>query len=278
VGVRYAVGLPTVGEFGDPLLLVELAVLAEEYGWDGVYLWDHVLFHDPAWPVTNPTVTAAAIAACTTRVRLIVMHVLPRRRVELVAREAVALDVLSGGRLTFAAAIGSMNSEFTAFGASPDLRVRAAALDAGLDDLRALWSGSPVGPENVRMVPGPVQPSGIPIWCGGRWPNKAPLRRAARYDGAMPTFVDQSSRVVPPQDLAEAVSYIARFRGSLDGFDIAMEGATSPGSSVAPYEVATHDVAAYQDVGLTWWIEAMGWWRGGVTAASTRIAAGPPNV
>jgi len=273
VGVRYAVGLPTVGEFGDPVLLVELAVLAEKHGWDGVYLWDHVLFHDPTWPVANPTVTAAAVAAATTRVRLIVMHVLPRHRVELVAREAVSLDVLSGGRLTFAAAIGSMDSEFTAFGASADLRVRAAALDAGLDDLRALWSGSPVGPESVRMVPGPRQPTGIPIWCGGRWPNKAPLRRAARFDGVMPTFIDQKSRVVPPEELAEAVSYIAGVRGSLDGFDIAMEGATSPGSSVASYEVG-----AYERVGLTWWIEAMGWWRGGVAAARTRIAAGPPAI
>ena len=50
-----------VGEFGDPRLLRDLAVLAEESGWDGVYLWDHTLFHEPEWPVANPTVTSVGI-------------------------------------------------------------------------------------------------------------------------------------------------------------------------------------------------------------------------
>jgi len=36
-------------------------------------------------------------------------------------------------------------------------------------------------------------------------------------------------------------------------------------------------VAPYVDAGLTWWIEAMGWWRGGVDGARERIAAGPPR-
>ena len=44
--VRCAVGVPNVGPFGDPLLLVELAVAAEEHGWDGFFLWDHQLYHD----------------------------------------------------------------------------------------------------------------------------------------------------------------------------------------------------------------------------------------
>jgi alkanesulfonate monooxygenase SsuD/methylene tetrahydromethanopterin reductase-like flavin-dependent oxidoreductase (luciferase family) len=274
------VGLPTVGEFGDTRLLVELAVLAEEHGWDGVYLWDHVLYHDPLWPVANTTVTAAAIAALTNRVRLIVMHVLPRRRVQNVAREAVSLDMLSFGRLTFAAAIGSMDREYTGFGEAADLRRRGASLDAALRDLSALWSSEEVtvsgGSEPVRMVPGPVQQPRIPIWCGGRWPNRAPLRRAARYDGAMPTFEAQNKRVVPPEELAAAVAFIASCReeGAVAPFDIAMEGATEPATAAAT-------VAPYVDVGLTWWIEAMGWWRAepgtAVAAARSRIFAGPPT-
>lgn len=295
--VRYAVGLPNVGEFGDTRVLVELAVLAEEHGWDGVYLWDHVLYHDPSWPVANPTVTAAAIAALTNRIRLIVMHVLPRRRVQIVARESVSLDVLSSGRLTFAAAIGSMDLEYTGFGEQADLRARAALLDAALRDLCRLWSSDEVtvagGSEPVRMVPGPLQQPRIPIWCGGRWPNRAPLRRAARYDGAMPTFEAQNKRVVAPEELAAAVAFIASCRedagaashgvdraGALDDcaqrpdFDIAMEGATEPANAAAT-------VASYAEVGLTWWIEAMGWWRAepgtAVAAARSRIFAGPPT-
>src|SRR2546423_83240 len=77
--VNHAVGLPTVGEFGDPRVLLELAVAAERYGWDGVYLWDHVLYHDPQWSVANPVVALSAIAAHTSRVRLgVLVTALPR--------------------------------------------------------------------------------------------------------------------------------------------------------------------------------------------------------
>src|SRR4051812_2997718 len=115
--VRHAVGLPTVGEFGDPGLLVELAVAAERCGWDGVFLWDHVLYHDPQWTVTSPVVALSAIACATTRVRLgVLVTALPRRRVQTVARETVSLDVLSGGRLVFGAGIGSMDLEYAGFG------------------------------------------------------------------------------------------------------------------------------------------------------------------
>lgn len=269
MSIRYAIGLPNVGDLGDPLRLVELAILADESGWDGVYLWDHVLYRDSASPVANPTVTAAAIAASTRRVRLIVMHVLPRRRTHIVARESVTLDILSGGRLTLAAAIGSLESEYTAFGESP--RGRGAALDAALADLRALWTASPVtlsyGTGPVQMVPGPVQRPGIPIWCGGRWPNLAPLRRAARFDGAMPTFVDQRTRTVPPSEFAAAAAVIAAARpAGLDGFDLALEGVTRPGGAPAA-------AAAYAPHGLTWWVEDLS----GHTpaAARARIAAHP---
>src|SRR5262245_29299287 len=83
VTLRYAAGLPVVGEFGDPAVLLDLAVAAEENGWDGVYLWDHLLYSEATWPVANPVVCLAAIAARTTRVRLgILMTALPRRRVQ----------------------------------------------------------------------------------------------------------------------------------------------------------------------------------------------------
>jgi alkanesulfonate monooxygenase SsuD/methylene tetrahydromethanopterin reductase-like flavin-dependent oxidoreductase (luciferase family) len=275
---RYAVGLPNVGEFGDPTVLVELAVLAELHGWDGVYLWDHVLFHDATWPVANPTVVAGAMAAATNRVRLMVVHVLPRRRPQLVAKEAVTLDHLSAGRLTLVATIGSMDLEFEGFGESADLRGRGASLDAALEQVCALWAGSAA----VRMTPPPVQRPRIPIWCGGRWPNRAPLRRAARFDGVMPTFVDQISRVVPPEELAAALDVVRAARdggggvGFDSGFDVVMEGATEPGPAAADL------VSSYADVGLTWWIEAMGWWRAepghAVAAARQRIAAGPPTA
>ena len=116
---RCAVGVPTVGPFGDPLLLVELAVAAEEHGWDGFFIWDHLLYHDQSWNVADPVVVIAAVAARTTRIRMgILVNVLARRRAGKVARESVTLDLLSGGRLVVGAGLGSLADEFTAFGES----------------------------------------------------------------------------------------------------------------------------------------------------------------
>jgi alkanesulfonate monooxygenase SsuD/methylene tetrahydromethanopterin reductase-like flavin-dependent oxidoreductase (luciferase family) len=272
---RYAVGLPNVGQLADPHSLVELAVAAEDHGWDGVFLWDHVLYHHPEWSVLNPVVVASAIAARTSRIRLgVLMTALPRRRTHVVARETATLDVLSGGRLVLGAGIGSMDAEYRAFGEDPDLRVRGQRLDSSLGRLAAFWSGEPVpmpSGDLVRMLPTPVQRPRVPVWCAGRWPNRPGFRRAARWDGVVATFVDAGRTVpVPVADFAAAVRFVADERGSLAGFDVALEGWSEPANAYAT-------VAPYVDAGLTWWIEAMGWWRGGVEAARDRIEAGPPR-
>src|SRR5690242_11492572 len=115
VDVRQAVGLPTVGPFGNVRTLLELAVAAERHGWDGVHLWDHLLYHRPGWPVAGPTVAAAAIAAATERIRIILTVTLPRRQVQDVAQDTAAITELSGGRLTIVGALGSMDSEYADF-------------------------------------------------------------------------------------------------------------------------------------------------------------------
>jgi alkanesulfonate monooxygenase SsuD/methylene tetrahydromethanopterin reductase-like flavin-dependent oxidoreductase (luciferase family) len=253
--MQRAVGLPTVGEFGDVQGLLDLAVAAERHGWDGVQLWDHVLYHEPGWPVVSPTVTAAAIAAATSRLRILLTVVLPRRQVQDVARDTAAIDQLSGGRLTLVVAIGSMDREYTDFGLDPDLRARGRALDERLAQLTDLWAEW-----NLPR---------IPIWSAGRWPNKAGLRRAARYDGAMPTFGHLPSHNVPVDEFAAAASFV---RGHAAGaFDVALEGATDPATAAA-------QIAPYAAAGATWWIEAMGWWRGGRREAMARITDGPPPV
>ena len=278
MSISYAVGLPNVGEFGDPRVLVELAVAAEEHGWDGVFVWDHVLYHEQSWPVVNPTVALAAIATRTAVVRLgALMTALPRRRVQVVAREVASLDVLSGGRTVFGAALGSMDTEYTAFGESAALADRAGRLDESLTVLSALWSGSPVDfpgryvtVDSVQMVPSPVQSPRVPIWCAGRWPAAAGFRRAARWDGVMPTHAEfGKGTTMPPAVLADALAVVAAERGDLSDFDVAVEGRTESAD-------AARMVSSYAEVGLTWWVEAMGWWRGGVGDALVRITAGPP--
>jgi alkanesulfonate monooxygenase SsuD/methylene tetrahydromethanopterin reductase-like flavin-dependent oxidoreductase (luciferase family) len=253
MGVSLAVGLPIVGQFGDVEVLVELAVEAERHGWDGVHLWDHLLFDEPGWPVVSPVVAASAIAARTSRVRIILTTTLPRRQVQDVAQDAAAIDALSGRRLTLVAVLGSVDREYSAFGLDPDLRARGRALDERLARLPELWAewGAP----------------SVPIWCGGRWPGRAGLRRAARWQGAMPIFEETRDGGVPLPAFEQAAGFV---RGLAPGaVDIALEGATQ-----GPPDAGR--LRGYADAGMTWWIEALGWWRGDLESARARIAAGPP--
>ncbi len=293
--VRFAVGLPNVGIFGDPKVLVELGCLAEDAGWDGVFLWDHVLYHDPGWPVADPTVAMTAIATRTTAVKVgIMMTAVPRRQVDTLARETASLDVISDGRLVFGAGLGSMPQEYTKFGRDDTLTIRAQRLDESLNVLAALWSGEFVEAQGrhltvngVRMLPTPIQRPRPPVWCAGRWPTRAPFRRAARWDGVMPTHADYGRlTTMPPSDLADIVRYITTERGqpgpsarpdrtgTSHRFDVALEGATA---HTAPRRGAD-TVAPYLPAGLTWWVEALGWWRGDIDAARRRVSAGPPDL
>src|SRR4051812_29845140 len=138
--VKYAVGLPTVGEFGDVAALLDVAVAAERHGWDGVHLWDHVLYHEPTWPVTSPVVAASAIAAVTSRLRILLTVTLPRRQVQDVAQDTAAIAALSAGRLTIVAIIGSMDREYSEFRLDSDLRARGRELDQRLAQLIDLWT------------------------------------------------------------------------------------------------------------------------------------------
>ena len=280
---RCAVGVPTVSTFGDPRMLVELAVAAEEAGWDGFFLWDHLLWHEPGGHVADPTVVISAIAARTERIRFgIMVNLLARRRPAKVARETVTLDVLSGGRLIVGAGLGSLPAEFTAFGENADPRVRAARLDESLHLLDALWTGQPVTfhgeyltATDVTMLPRPVQRPRIPIWCGGRWPNQPPFRRAARWDGVIPTHTGYGlGETMPPDELRAVIRYTREHRTADGPFDVALEGRTD-GSAA---DRGGRLVAAYVRAGLTWWIEALGWWRGTPADAMARVRQGPPVV
>lgn len=278
---RCAVGVPNVGTFGDPRMLVELAVAAEQHGWDGFFLWDHLLYHDPSWHVADPLVVIAAVAARTERIKLAVLvNALARRRAGKVARESVTLDLLSRGRLIVGAGLGSLPTEFTAFGETGEAKVRAARLDESLQLLDALWSGQPVTfrgehltATGVTMLPRPLQRPRIPIWCGGRWPNKAPFRRAARWDGVMPTHVEYGlGETMPPGDLRAAVQFTLGHRTGGGPFDVALEGRTDGAGA----ERGGQHLVSYVQAGLTWWIEALGWWRGTPADAMIRVKQGPP--
>src|SRR6478752_4693169 len=134
--------------FGDdPAEIVELAVVAEQAGFDGFFVWDHMLFADDGMgpAVLDPWALLSAIAVRTSRVVIGPMVTPPsRRRPWVLARQTVTLDRLSGGRTVFGVGLGSpAHGDFGRFGDVADARGRADLLDESLAILDGLWSGEP---------------------------------------------------------------------------------------------------------------------------------------
>ena len=116
---------------------------AEERGWDGVFLWDHILWRPPVRAVADAWVALSAIAGRTSSIRLgPLVTPLSRRRVHKVARETATLDRLSHGRLILGVGLGSNNNELEQFGEVVDPHERARRLDDGLIRLTEFWPAS----------------------------------------------------------------------------------------------------------------------------------------
>jgi len=244
--VRHALFLPPFDELADPVLLARIAGEAEQAGWDGLFLWDHVAYLAPVVDIADPWVALAAVACATERLRLGPMVTpLPRRRPVKLAREVATLDRLSGGRLTLGVGIaGDGSGELSGTGEQLDARVRGEMLDEGLEVLAAAWSGEPVHHrgrhyvlDGITVRPTPLQRPGPPVWVAARHGNPAPLRRAARHDGVFPIGLEQ------PDQLRELVAQVQRLRSPGAGpFDVAAGG--RPGTDPRPYAAA----------GATWWM------------------------
>lgn len=258
------------GSYANPAVVAEVAGLAEEAGWDGLFIWDHL-----AWaggiPSGDPWVSLAAAASATTRVALgLDVSPLPRRRPHMVATAIAALDHLSQGRMIFGAGLGGSEAEFTMFGEDPDVKVRASKLDESLDILDQLWRGNRVHHlgsnytvAGATLSPLPIQRPRPPVWIGG---SAAPaLRRAARWDGyTAGAIVDEHGTVtIGPDEIRRRVDLIAR----PDNFDVAVVGACAAGDPRLP--------RAYERAGATWWLECIHDRRGPLPEMLDRVRAGP---
>jgi alkanesulfonate monooxygenase SsuD/methylene tetrahydromethanopterin reductase-like flavin-dependent oxidoreductase (luciferase family) len=235
MSVKRGIFVAPFDELVEPRLVAELAQLAEARGWDGFFVWDHVRYRAPVRAVADPWVTLAAIACATSVLRLGPMVTpLARRRVQKLARETVTLDHLSAGRLTLGVGLGGDRSdELAPFGEETNPRERARLLDQGLERLAEFWGG--------EFEPPPVQRPRIPVWVASRWPNRRPLRRAARWDGLFPI------ELPGPDELAVLVAETNALRDRADEpFDFVIE--VSPGENVGPWETA----------GATWVLNGFG--------------------
>lgn len=271
---------------GEVYEIVDLAVAAEDAGWDAVFYWDGICI-DPAivGPTFDPWATLAAIAVKTSRVRIGAMLTPPsRRRPWKLARETVTVDHLSHGRLILPVGLGALDDGgFTKVGEVTDRKGRAELLDESLAILTGLWTGRPFHfdgqhyhLEEMTFLPPPVQSPRIPIWVAGLWGAEKSMARALRYDGLLPNKrgPDGAGADVTPADIAEMARYIQQHRTPTTPFDLVSEGQT-PGASPAQ---AAAIVRPFAEAGATWWMESM--WTAPNMPADTRarILQGPPRV
>lgn len=260
------------------LVLAELAREAEMRGWDGAFVWDVLALSldDEPWPQVDAWVALTAIATATSRIRIgPIVEAIPRRRPWKLARETVSVDRLSGGRLVLGVGLGAdPDSEFAAFGEDPDAHVRAEKLDEGLALLTKLWRGKQVNHRGrhfrayrTTFLPRPQQTPRIPIWVGGSWPGRAPLRRALRWDGFVPIHREWPDAVLTPGDYRAMHKNVTRRRGS-KAFELVLMS-TYAGDRPP---LTVDEIARYEDAGVTWWLQS------GDTLAKVRalIRRGPP--
>ncbi len=289
--MRYAISVPNGGPWSDPLRLGELAHIAEEEGWDGVFIEDYLVWqgHQDV-PTYDPWIALAAMALRTSRVRLGPMvTALPRRRPWKVAREAVSLDHLSNGRLILGVGLGDTSvfirdPSLTGFGEAVDARQRAGMLDEGLEVIAGLWSGKPVKydgeyyrVDGVAFLPLPVQSPRIPIWVGGGWPLHGPSLRAARWDGSClykHPAAGSKDQDITPDDVRALKAFVERHRTASTPFDICL-GGERRGSDE---EAERARIGSLAEAGATWWTEYFPPETGGFEVVRAGVKAGPLRV
>jgi probable F420-dependent oxidoreductase len=211
-----------VASFSEPDQLLDIARGAEEAGFEGLLLSDHLFFpgdlrskypysedgkpmFDGKMPFPDPFTTIAAMAAVTKTLRFgTLVFILPLRHPLEVAKSVGTAAVLSGDRVTLGCCAGWIREEYDALGV--DFATRGKRYDEMIDVLRKAWSGEMVEHRGDHFDLGSFQMSpapraAVPIWIGGA--GEPALRRAAtRGDGWIGTG----------QSPDEALALLARLR------------------------------------------------------------------
>ena len=273
--MKYGVVLP--GGTADQQL--RQAILAEAHGWFGVFVWEAAYGVD-AWTLLG------AMAARTSRVMLGTnLTPLPWRRPWKVASQAVTLDQISGGRAIVGIGLGAVDNFLGETGEVIDRKIRAEAMDEGIDLMRGLWRGDLVfqgkhyqmdisGRTDLAEVGRPVQ-TPIPLWVVGAWPSEKSMNRVLRCQGILPNVrIDGQFASPRPSDLGQIRNWLAE-RSDV-AHDIIADGETPIDDQAA----ATDIVRPFAEAGATWWLET----RWDMALANeermrqieARIKAGPP--
>ena len=270
----------------DPRLFAELAVRAEDRGWDAVFSWETLYGFDP-WI----GLTAAAIRTGTVRLGTMLTPVVKYKPWHL-ASLTMTLNELSGGRVILGVGLGAVTQGWTAYEADPGRRVRAELMTESLDVMRGLWADPTafshdgvhyrVRPTEM-FTPQPPRPRPVTTWCVGLSGVRRSMTRAARCEGLLPNYSapaghDDSWQPGPEQQAA-VVREILDLRVEL--------GLAGPYDIVAEHQTpllergrAVEQAAALQEAGFTWFVDSV-WDHYGspdeTEAVKARIDAGPPT-
>ena len=200
------------GVVADPEWMTRFAQLAEELGFESLYVVEHVAVgaeYDERYPyapsgrmplpidcpIPDPLELLAFLAARTERIVLGTgILVAPIHDPVVLAKRLATIDVVSGGRMRLGVGVGWMREEIESVGV--DFGTRGARTDELLQALNVIWNDDPAsfsgeffsfGP--IISRPRPVQPGGVPIHVGGHSPAAA--RRAGRFgEGYFPLGLD----------------------------------------------------------------------------------------
>ena len=262
--MKYGLDMASAGTAGDAHTMSELAHIAEESGWDGVFLEDYIVWQNhPDVPTYDPWIALAAIAMRTQQIRLGTMVTpIARRRPWKLAQELVTLDHLSNGRMILGIGLGDsggtsgMVSSFTNFSEVSEPKQRARMLDEGIEIITHIWSGQRFSfngefynYQDVQILPRPIQQPRIPIWVGGGYPNRGPVARALRWDGSC--MYKQEGHWMQPEDVRSLRERVIAERGTADGYQITI-GGTQRWEDENKQRAYLESVAVE---GVTWWHE-----------------------
>lgn len=209
--MQIGVTFPQTEIGADPAALRAYAQAVEGLGYQHLVVFDHVLGADPShregWQgyshkqmFHEPMVLFGYLAALTQLELVTAVIILPQRQAALAAKQAVEIDILTGGKFRFGVGVGWNPVEYQALGM--DFRTRGRALDEQIAVMRSLWSQEVINYQGrfhtiveAGLNPLPIKRS-IPIWIGGQ--SEAALKHIAQLgDGWFPQGTpDDSMRAV----------------------------------------------------------------------------------
>jgi probable F420-dependent oxidoreductase len=260
--VRLGIHLPQFGRAAGPDAIERAARLAEDLGYDDVWVSDHVA--QPAsqgYPspfLFDPLLTLGWAAAATERVGLGTSVLVAAQYHPLwLANATASLDALSGGRLRLAIGVGWSEAEYDALG--QDFHTRGRRTDEILDILGACWTSDPTTHrgtfydlEEMRVLPKPAHP--IEIWIGGG--SEAAYRRAARHGSGFQLIG------LKPDTVLEPIARLRRDHPDPSTYTISLRTGWDP-HGMDPSEIA-EEHAAFEEAGVQHVVAAP--WRSDVDA------------